>query len=177
MVPSDIYFKSPGITSRLLLVQAQYLEFHRRLDGSFLTEVLIALLNLLRAVSPCKYFLRFITNLSICLFFCRIFWPLLGDQPVIAAHVTENLHAAFKLFQVRSGGGLKTLHRNGITPVGSREAVGIEVRQTIDLCRSEKGQEIRSNAEKLKVQFSKAWEEDGAARQEIRYFLNKYART
>ena len=62
-----------------------------------------------------------------------------------------------------------------MTPAGSREAVGIEVRQTIDLCRSDKGQEIRSNAEKMKVEFAKAWEEDGTARQEIRKFLNKYA--
>jgi hypothetical protein len=55
--------------------------------------------------------------------------------------------------------------------------VGIEIRQTIDLCRGEKGQEIRSNlnAEKLKVEFTKAWgAEDGAARLEIRKFLRKY---
>ena len=54
--------------------------------------------------------------------------------------------------------------------------MGIEIRQTIDLCRGEKGQEVRSNAEKLKVEFAKAWgEEDGAARLEIRKFLHKYA--
>ena len=107
-------------------------------------------------------------------FFGRICFPLVGDQPVAAAHVTENLHAGFELFQVRSGDGLKPVHRNGITPAGTREAVGIEVRQTIDLCRSEKGQEMRSNAEKLKVKFATAWEEDGAARQEMRKFLQKY---
>ena len=100
----------------------------------------------------------------------------MGDQPYAAAHVTENLHAAFELFQVRSGEeGLKPLHRNGLTPAGTREAVGIEIRQTIDLCRSEKGQELRSNAKKLKVMFSKAWDEDGAAREEMRKFLHKYA--
>ena len=66
------------------------------------------------------------------------------------------------------------MYRNGITPAGTREAVGIEVCQTIDLCRGEKGQEIRSNVEKLKVEFLKAWKENGAARQEIRNFLNKY---
>ena len=111
------------------------------------------------------------------LFFCRIFFPLQGDQPIAAVHVTENLHAAFELFQVRSGEGLRPLHRNGLTPAGTREAVGIEVRQTIDLCRSEKGKEIRSNAEKVKVMFAKAWEEDGAARKEIRRFLQKYTGT
>ena len=100
----------------------------------------------------------------------------MGDQPTAAIHVTENLHAAFELFQVRSEDGLKPLHRNGITPEGLREVVGVEVRQTIDLCRSEKGQEIRSNAEKLKVKFANAWkEEDGAATQEIRKFIHKYA--
>ena len=134
-------------------------------------------LNLLRAVSPCKDFLPILQVILriYTLVFCRIFFPLIGDQPVAAAHVTENLHAGFELFQVRSGDGLKPLHRNGLTPAGSREAVGIEVRQTVDLCRSEKGKEIRSNAEKLKVEFAKAWEEDGAARQEIRKFLHKYA--
>ena len=53
--------------------------------------------------------------------------------------------------------------------------MGIEVRQNIDLCWSEKGQEIRpirSNAEMLKVKFAKAWEEDGHA---IRHFLVRYA--
>jgi hypothetical protein len=99
----------------------------------------------------------------------------MGDQPFTASHVAENLHAAFELFQVRTGDGLKPLYRNGLTPTGSREAVGIEVRQTIDLCRSKEGEEIRRNAEKLKVKFANAWEEDGAARLEIRKFLHKYA--
>ena len=58
--------------------------------------------------------------------------------------------------------------------MGTREAVGIEARQIIDLCRSEKGQELRSNAKKLKVMFAKAWEDDGAARKEIRNLLHKY---
>ena len=64
--------------------------------------------------------------------------------------------------------------RNGITAEGTREAVGIELRQTIDLCRSEKGQEMRNNAEQLKVKFAQTWEENGMARQEIRKFLHKY---
>ena len=81
---------------------------------------------------------------------------------------------AFELFQVRTGQGLKPLHRNGLAAAGTREAMGIEARQIVDLCRSEKGQELRRNAEKLKVMFAKAWEEDGAARQEIRKFLHKY---
>jgi hypothetical protein len=52
--------------------------------------------------------------------------------------------------------------------------VGIEIRQTIDFCRSEKGQEMRRNAEKFKVKFAKAWEEGGIAKHEMRNFLHKY---
>ena len=126
--------------------------------------------NLLGAVSLCKIVLRFITHLGVCLPFRRICWPITADQPAAAAHLTENLNVAFELFQVRTGNGLKPLARNGLTPEGTREAVGIEIRQTIDLCRSGKGQEMRSDANKFKVKFAKAWEEDG--RQEIRRFLH-----
>ena len=108
------------------------------------------------------------------IFILRICWPIAVDQPTAAVHLTENLNVAFELFQVRTGEGLKPLARNGIAAEGTREAVGIEIRQIIDLCRSEKGQVMRSNAEQIKLKFAKAWEEDGAARQEMRKFLCKY---
>ena len=135
---------------------------------------LMVLLNLFGAVSLCKVFLRFITRFGVCLPFGRICWPITADQPAAAAHLSENLNVAFELFQVRTGDGLRPLARNGIAAEGTREAVGIEMRQTIDLCRSEKGTVMRRNAEQLKLKFVKAWEEDGAARQEIRKFLCKY---
>ena len=147
--------------------------FHRQLDGSLPMAVLIALLNLLEAVFPCKIFLWLYSS-SCFLSFQRISWPITADQPAAAAHLTENLNVAFELYQVRTGDGLKPLARNGLTAEGTREAVGIEIRQTIDLCRSEKGQEMRRNAEQLKVKFAKAWEDDGTARQEIRRVLHKY---
>ena len=84
---------------------------------------------------------------------------------------------AFELFQVRTGDGLKPLARNGIAAEGTCEAVGIEIQQTIDLCQSEKGQVMRSNAEQFKLKFVKAWEDDGITRQEIRKFLHKYTVT
>jgi hypothetical protein len=126
---------------------------------------LIALLNLLEAVSPCKIFLQFYSS-SWCLRF-RICWPISVDQPAAAVHLTENLNVAFELYQVRTGNGLKPLARNGLAAEGTREAVGIEIQQTIDLRRSEKGQVMRSNVEQLKVKFVRAWEDDGIARQEI----------
>ena len=106
--------------------------------------------------------------------FRRICWPITADQPAAAAHLTENLNVAFELFQVRNGDGLKPLARNGLAAEGTREAVGIEIRQTIDLCRSEKGQVMKSNAEQLKIKLAKEWEVDGTARQEICKFLHKY---
>ena len=109
--------------------------------------------------------------------FLRICWPIAVDQPTAAAHLTENLNVAFELFQVRSGDGLKPLARNGLAAEGTREAVGIEIRQIIDLCRGEKGRVMRSNAEQIKLKFVKAWKDDGAARQEIHKFLRKYTST
>ena len=104
----------------------------------------------------------------------RICWPFAADQPSGTAHLTENLNVAFELLQVRSGDGVKPIYRNGFTPEGTREAVGVEVRHTIDLCRGERGKELRRNAENIKVRFSAAWEEDGIAKREIRRLLNKY---
>jgi hypothetical protein len=150
--------------------------FCRQLDGLLRMEVLITSLNHLRVVSPCKIFLRFYDSISgIFTFFRRICWPFTFDQPVTTSHVAENLNVAFELFQVRTGRGLKgPVARNGLAPEGTRHAVGTEIRQIIDLCRSEKGQELRSNAEKFKVKVKKTWEEDGAAREEVRNFLLKY---
>jgi hypothetical protein len=134
----------------------------------------MVLLNFLRAVPLCKVFTRFITHLRTYIF-CRICWPISADQPAAAAHLTKNLNVAFELFQVRTGDGLKPIARNGVTPEGTREAVGVEIRQTIDLSRSEKGEQMRDNAEQFKVKFAQAWEEEGMAKQEIRNFLHKYS--
>ena len=133
----------------------------------------MVLLNLLGAASLCKVSLQFMIHLGY-LPFRRICWPIAADQPSSAAHLTENLNVAFELFQVRTGKGVKPLARNGIAAEGTREAVGIEIRQTIDLCRSEKGQEKRRNAGELKTKFAQTWEEDGKGRQEICKFLRKY---
>ena len=181
MVTTAIRFKSPGIIYRYLSCPGSILTmtwkfFYRQPDGSLPTVVLMVLLNLLGAVSLCKVFLRFITHLVIHPF-CRICWPISADQPAAAAHLSENLNVAFELIQVRTGDGLKPLARNGVAAEGTREAVGIEIRQTIDLCRSEKGREMKSNAEQIKVKFAQSWEEDGVARQEIRKFLDKYTWT
>ncbi|KAG5641589.1 hypothetical protein DXG03_004672, partial [Asterophora parasitica] len=104
-----------------------------------------------------------------------IFWPFEADQPAAAAHVTENLKAGFELLEVRTGLGLQRLHRNGKTPTGTPEAVVEEIRAVVDAARGEEGEKLRKNAEKLKEAFAAAWEDGGAAKVELRHFLDKYA--
>ncbi|KAF5383026.1 hypothetical protein D9615_005086 [Tricholomella constricta] len=105
----------------------------------------------------------------------RICWPFDADQPTAAAHLTENLKAAFELIEVRTGLGLKPLHRTGKAPKGTREAVGVEIRAVLDACRGEEGKQLRRNAEQLKVEFAAAWEDGGAAKADLRRLLEKYA--
>lgn len=105
----------------------------------------------------------------------RICWPFEADQPAAAAHLSLNLKVAFELIEVRTGdNGLKPLLRSGNTPKGTREAVGIEIRQVIESCRGEKGQELRKNALAFKDEFAKAWETDGSSRRDFRQFSLKY---
>ncbi|KDR78382.1 hypothetical protein GALMADRAFT_138474 [Galerina marginata CBS 339.88] len=105
-----------------------------------------------------------------------IAWPFGSDQPSAAAHLTENLNVAFELIEVRTGeNGLKPLLRNGRAAKGTREAVGVEIREVIDSCRGQKGKELRENAEEIRTKFAEAWQENGASRKELHTFLAKYA--
>ncbi|PPQ89308.1 hypothetical protein CVT25_000375 [Psilocybe cyanescens] len=104
-----------------------------------------------------------------------ICWPFEADQPAAAAHMTENLNVAFELVEVRTGeNGLKPLLRNGRKAKGTREAVGVEIREVIDACRSAKGDELRKNAQALKIKFAEAWAADGVSKKEFRAFVEKY---
>ena len=55
--PQQFILNHPVLHLIYYFVRAQYLEFHRPLDGSLHMEVLIVSLNLLRAVSHCRNFL------------------------------------------------------------------------------------------------------------------------
>ncbi|PPQ89615.1 hypothetical protein CVT25_012532 [Psilocybe cyanescens] len=104
-----------------------------------------------------------------------ICWPFEADQPAAAAHLSLNLKVAFELIEVRtSENGMKPLLRSGRRPSGTREAVGVEIRQVIGSCRGEKGQELRKNATILKAELSRAWERDGISRSELLRFSEKH---
>lgn len=104
-----------------------------------------------------------------------IFWPFKADQPTAAAHVAENLKAGIELFEVRTGRGLQPIHRNGKIPKGTREAVGEEIRRVLDICGGKEGVEMRRNAEMIKAEMKKSWEEGGPAKLAMRQFLQDYA--
>lgn len=70
--------------------------------------------------------------------------------------------------------GLKPLLRNGRRPEGTREAVRIEFKETLDACLGEIGKEVRRNAQDVKARFAESWGDEGISRQEFKAFLTKY---
>jgi hypothetical protein len=83
---------------------------------------------------------------------------------------------AIELFEVRTGEhGLKPIRRLGDrVPVGTREAVGREIREMIDLVRGPMGKELTLNAARFKKEIAEAWEEGGVGKRELRAFLAKF---
>jgi len=82
---------------------------------------------------------------------------------------------AVELFEVRTGDdGLKPILRNGRTAKGTREAVGVEIREVVDLVRGPKGEELRKNAQSFKARFVEVWEEGGVSRKEAQALLTKF---
>ena len=104
----------------------------------------------------------------------RICWPIDGDQPVLSVQAAYTLRVAFELVEVRTGHGLKPLHRlRGRKPEGTRVAVGREMCEVIDATRAEAGQELRKNAEIVKAEMQKSWDKGGSAKKELRLLLEK----
>ncbi|KAH9476237.1 UDP-glycosyltransferase 84A1 [Psilocybe cubensis] len=104
-----------------------------------------------------------------------ICWPFEADQPAGAAHMSINLKVAFELIEVRTGpNGMKPLLRSGHKASGTREAVGVEIRRVIDLCRGDQGKELRQNAMELKTELSKSWDENGISKKEMKRFAETY---
>ncbi|KAF8577033.1 glycosyltransferase family 1 protein [Ramaria rubella] len=99
-----------------------------------------------------------------------IAWPIDADQPANAAYLTLDLDVAFELIEGRTGHGLKPLHR-GVTPKGTIEAVAAEARDVFQRARGPEGLRKRKNAEKLRDDMRKEWEEGGNALKNLRKFL------
>ncbi|KJA21667.1 glycosyltransferase family 1 protein [Hypholoma sublateritium FD-334 SS-4] len=103
-----------------------------------------------------------------------ICFPIDGDQPVLSVQAAHTLRVAFELVEVRTGHGLKPLHRlGGRKPEGTRTAVGCEIREVIDDMRGDAGKELRRNAEAVKTEMQKSWAEGGTAKKELTLLLEK----
>ncbi|KAF8227378.1 UDP-Glycosyltransferase/glycogen phosphorylase, partial [Tricholoma matsutake] len=100
-----------------------------------------------------------------------IAWPISLDQPANAAYLTLTLDVAFELIQVRTGeSGLRPLYR-GVQATGTPDAVASEARHVLQSARGEEGKKKRRNAEVLRDNLRKAWEEDGEGMINLRRFL------
>ncbi|KAJ7161848.1 UDP-Glycosyltransferase/glycogen phosphorylase [Mycena crocata] len=104
-----------------------------------------------------------------------ICWPFNADQPLAAEHMSQTLRVAFHLIQVRTGvNGLQPLY-GGRIPRGTREAVGIEIRNVLDQCRGEVGVEMRKNARRIQGELTKTWADGGSSQFAMRQFFAKYS--
>ncbi|KAJ7265620.1 hypothetical protein C8J57DRAFT_390312 [Mycena rebaudengoi] len=99
-----------------------------------------------------------------------ICWPCDADQPEAALHLTHSLNVAFHLIEIRTGKGKLPL-LSGKVPQGTRAAVGAEFRSLIDDFRGSVGEEKKRNAQRMKAEYARAWEEGGSARAAVGAFL------
>ncbi|KAJ7242105.1 hypothetical protein C8J57DRAFT_1726485 [Mycena rebaudengoi] len=102
-------------------------------------------------------------------------WPFEGDQPDAALHLTHNLNVAFHLIEIRTGKGKLPL-LSGKVPQGTRAAVGAEFRSVIDDFRGNVGEEKKRNAQRMKVEYARAWEDGGSARAAVDALLKRPTR-
>ena len=105
----------------------------------------------------------------------RICWPIEGDQVVTSVHTSVNLGVSFELVEVRSGDGLKPIHRLGDrTPNGTPVAMAAEIRGVLSSAFGETGAQMRTKAEDMQNKLKKSWDEDGIASEELRAFVAKF---
>ncbi|GJE88818.1 glycosyltransferase family 1 protein [Phanerochaete sordida] len=92
-----------------------------------------------------------------------ICWPFSADQPLNAMHITENLDIAYELFEVRTGPGLKPVHRTGKAPVGTLDAVRAEAAAVLARAFGDDGAQKRERVRRLREAMLEPWQPGGAA--------------
>ena len=100
-----------------------------------------------------------------------ICWPFGAEQPVNALHITHNLDVAYELFEVRSGHGLKPLHRTAAAPIATEESLRAEANEVLERAFGEDGARKRANVAKLSAAFKEMWSEQGPSRLALVRFL------
>jgi hypothetical protein len=121
-------------------------------------------------VSPLPHSLLSLhSSLSIII---RIAWPITFDQPANSSYLSLTLDVAFELIQVRTGkNGMKPLYRECVQPVGSVEAVVLEVQEMLQRVGGEEGATKRRNAEEVRDRFRRAWEVGGTGLEDFKRLL------
>lgn len=103
---------------------------------------------------------------------CRILWPFVGDQPLNAVHIADQLEIGYELIEVRSGHGLKPIYRNGRTPVGTIEALRAEAREVLGKAFGEDGAKKRERLQAVRKRVNGEWEDGGASKRDMLAFLD-----
>lgn len=88
--------------------------------------------------------------------------------------MTHNLHVAYELLEVRTGHGLEPLHRSGLAPTGTVDAVKEEARKIIAKAFGPDGEGKRNNILRFKEEINAAWDESGPSRRELGAFLDSF---
>ncbi|KAI5120747.1 hypothetical protein M0805_007821 [Coniferiporia weirii] len=98
-----------------------------------------------------------------------ICWPFFADQPTNAANISFVQNIGYELFEIRSGDGLRPIHRLGDrTLEGTVEAVKRELKDVLTKAMGEDGKIKRANAQKLRNALARDWEHDGPCWQEVK---------
>ena len=114
--------------------------------------------------------------LIIILFNYRIFWPFDADHPINAINIASVHNAGYELLEVRSGLGLKPIHRlGGKSPQGTLESAKAEFIDLFAKARGEDGKAKREKAQWFKEQFEKTWEEGGYSANELKKIANIFS--
>ncbi|KAH8110155.1 UDP-Glycosyltransferase/glycogen phosphorylase [Phellopilus nigrolimitatus] len=101
-----------------------------------------------------------------------ICWPFDADQPSNAANLTITHGLGYELFEIRSGHGLRPVHRLGDrTPEGTVDALEREIRDVLTKARGTDGQNKRANVKRFREELVKNWEQDGVCWNEIEKLL------
>lgn len=94
--------------------------------------------------------------------------PFDADQPSIAANLSSVHNVAYELFELRSGHGLRPIHRlGGRVAEGTIESARKEIITILELAKGLDGKTKRENARTFKQKMEKDWAPNGSSWKEI----------
>jgi len=104
-----------------------------------------------------------------------ICWPFFADQPLNSTNLTVNHHVAYELFEVRTGHGLRPVHRLGRSPEGTTYAIREEASAILEKAFGENGKQKRANMKILQKQVLGARLKDATSNQDLRALVESFS--